>query len=192
MEITEISRTDAISSTWAGGTTTEFFIYPPGSSYKERNFQIRISSATVDVEESEFTMLPDYDRIITPLTDYLHLSFQETADTYDLKPLESAFFDGAYHTHSKGRATDFNVMFRKGMKATYAVLSTSSQLNRGVHRFIYVPAMSTQAAATVRLDSIRLKPDTVYYMPSFAATVPLFLEEPAVKVIYVTVTPTDN
>ena len=58
MEITAISRKDATTSNWSGGSTTEFYIYPPQSSYSQRDFAIRISSATVDVESSEFTLLP--------------------------------------------------------------------------------------------------------------------------------------
>ena len=33
----------------------------------DRRFDLRISSATVDLEASDFTLLPDYQRIITPL-----------------------------------------------------------------------------------------------------------------------------
>lgn len=47
---------------WSGGTTTQLAIYPPGASYADRNFIFRLSSATVDTEQSEFTYLPDYDR----------------------------------------------------------------------------------------------------------------------------------
>ncbi len=41
-------------STWSGGTTTELFIYPEVAEYSERNFDFRISTATVEVEESNF------------------------------------------------------------------------------------------------------------------------------------------
>lgn len=46
----------------------------------------------MDVESSEFTLLPGYTRLITPLTNQLYLSFKETADTYHLKPYEVAYF----------------------------------------------------------------------------------------------------
>ena len=88
MEITAITREQATTSNWSGGSTTEFYIYPPQSSYSQRDFTIRISSATVDVESSEFTLLPGYQRLITPLNNQLYLSFKETADTYLLKPFQ--------------------------------------------------------------------------------------------------------
>ena len=34
-------------------------------------------------------------------------------------------FDGAYHTHSIGKAIDFNVMYKKGMHAAYSVIMQS-------------------------------------------------------------------
>ena len=55
------------TSAWSGGTTTELGIGPEGSRYADREFLWRISSATVDLEESTFTALPDYDRIIMTL-----------------------------------------------------------------------------------------------------------------------------
>lgn len=67
MTVSVISRKDAVSTTWSGGTTTEFYLFPRDGSYKERRFDLRISSATVDLEASDFTLLPDYQRIITPL-----------------------------------------------------------------------------------------------------------------------------
>ena len=76
------------TSNWSGGTTTELGIGPEESRYADRNFLWRISSATVDLEESTFTALPDYDRIIMTLAgdidlchnggDWLHLKTFET------------------------------------------------------------------------------------------------------------------
>ena len=51
------------SSTWSGGTTTEFFIFPTEASYKKKNFDFRLSTATVEVEESEFTSLPNIETV---------------------------------------------------------------------------------------------------------------------------------
>ena len=46
------------TSPWNGGSTTELFIYPMTSKYTSRNFHFRLSTATVNVEESTFTSLP--------------------------------------------------------------------------------------------------------------------------------------
>ena len=67
MTIQAIPRSQAVTTRWSGGNTTEFYIFPQDSTYAQRDFQIRISSATVDDPESDFTLLPDFNRIICPL-----------------------------------------------------------------------------------------------------------------------------
>ena len=54
-------------STWSGGTTTEIFLAPRDGSYADRRFDFRISSATVDLEESDFTPLDGVKRFLTIL-----------------------------------------------------------------------------------------------------------------------------
>ena len=46
MDILKLSRSQAVTTRWSGGTTTEFYIDPPGSAYARRDFAVRISSAT--------------------------------------------------------------------------------------------------------------------------------------------------
>ena len=53
---------DFKTTEWSGGSTTELFIYPPTSNYESRNFDFRISSATVEIEQSNFTKLPEISR----------------------------------------------------------------------------------------------------------------------------------
>lgn len=86
MTVSVISRKDAVSTTWSGGTTTEFYLFPRDGSYKERRFDLRISSATVDLEASDFTLLPDYQRIITPLEGGFTLTYKETGEKVTLAP----------------------------------------------------------------------------------------------------------
>ena len=79
-------------SEWAGGKTTQLYIYPQGSEYAKRNFLLRISSATVECERSEFTSLPQVERIILPLSGSLHL-FYEGHGEKKLEPFEQDRFD---------------------------------------------------------------------------------------------------
>ena len=51
-------------SKWMGGKTKELAIFPPDSKYIDRDFIWRLSSATVELEESDFSKLPDYDRVV--------------------------------------------------------------------------------------------------------------------------------
>ncbi|MBE5971979.1 MAG: HutD family protein [Lachnoclostridium sp.] len=101
------------TSSWSGGTTTELGIGPEGSRYADRDFLWRISSATVDLEESTFTVLPDYDRIIMTLEGEIDLCHND-GEWIHLKAFETHSFDGGDDTVSRGKVVDFNLMTRKG------------------------------------------------------------------------------
>jgi environmental stress-induced protein Ves len=107
-----LSEDDYKVSTWSGGKTTELAIAPEGAVYADRDFLWRLSSATVDLDESDFTELPDYDRLITPLDGVMTLT-HNGGEPIELNPGDVDGFDGAWHTHSVGRCTDFNLMLRK-------------------------------------------------------------------------------
>ena len=112
MKITWIDAASQTVSRWSGGTTTQIAICPPDALYADRDFLWRVSSAVVELPESDFTPLPDYDRILMILDGELSLS-HDGGDEYVLHPLEQTAFDGASATFSRGRVTDFNLMMRK-------------------------------------------------------------------------------
>ena len=68
MQILHLTQKDYKTSQWSGGTTTELLIWPEGADYAKREFQVRISSATVELAESDFTPLQGVIRYITPLS----------------------------------------------------------------------------------------------------------------------------
>ena len=100
-------------STWSGGKTVQLAIAPEGAGYADRDFLWRVSSATVELDESDFTALPDYNRWICPLAGTMRLS-HNGGPAVSIAPCEAHFFDGADATHCRGRCTDFNLMLRKG------------------------------------------------------------------------------
>lgn len=100
-------------SVWSGGKTTQLAIYPAESEYKNRDFTWRVSSAIISEGESDFTSLPDYDRLICPLEGSICLT-HNGGDEVRLEPLEVHRFDGADATHCLGNCTDFNLMMKKG------------------------------------------------------------------------------
>lgn len=61
------------TSQWSGGSTTELFIYPPTAHYADRNFDFRISSASVTDEQSVFTALPSVSRTLMLLEGQMKL-----------------------------------------------------------------------------------------------------------------------
>lgn len=101
------------TSLWSGGTTTQLAIYPAQAVYSDRNFIWRLSSAVVEDETSTFTSLPDYNRIIAIVQGELGLC-HNGGPAIILLPLEQNTFDGASHTVSTGKVTDFNLMMKKG------------------------------------------------------------------------------
>lgn len=98
---------------WSGGQTTELAIAPEGSLYAERKFLWRFSTATAEVEESTYTSLPDYDRVILSLRGLLHLSHDD-ATWRDFAEFEPYAFDGGVTTQARGKVVDLNLMLRKG------------------------------------------------------------------------------
>lgn len=102
---------------WSGGKTTELWIWPKESNYGERNFDCRISTAVVEVEESTFTLLPGHLRHLMILEGNLKLS-HNNGEEITLEPYQVDVFDGGDQTVSRGLVRDFNVMLGAGYKAT--------------------------------------------------------------------------
>lgn len=98
---------------WSGGLTTELAIAPPEAVYADRKFLWRISSATVELERSEFTPLPDYQRLLMILDGTLRIA-HDGGDWKTLPAFQVHRFDGASDTVSEGKVIDFNLMLRKG------------------------------------------------------------------------------
>ena len=67
MEWTLFTKEDYVTTSWSGGTTTQLAIAPEGAVYADRDFLWRLSSAGVDLPHSDFTPLPDYNRLISIL-----------------------------------------------------------------------------------------------------------------------------
>ena len=108
-----LTPADYVTTAWSGGTTTQLAIEPAGARYADRDFLWRISSAKVELEESDFTALPDYRRFISTLRGDMTLSHNGGPEL-KLRPGDIHCFDGGDRTHSWGRCTDFNLMLRKG------------------------------------------------------------------------------
>ncbi len=113
MRMQHLKPEDYVTTKWSGGLTTQLGIAPEGAAYAGRDFLWRISSATVDDEESDFTALPDYERLISTLEGTIELS-HNGGERLTLRPYEVHRFDGGDDTHSWGRCRDFNLMLRKG------------------------------------------------------------------------------
>ncbi|RGL03635.1 hypothetical protein DXC89_02930 [Prevotella disiens] len=109
-----IKQTDYKVNQWAGGITRELMIYPEGSSLGERNFDFRISSAIIDLTESDFSDFSGYKRYILPIEG--NVTLFRADEKIILSPDVPFLFDGseAIHSENSKGAIDFNVIFREG------------------------------------------------------------------------------
>jgi environmental stress-induced protein Ves len=121
MKCTITRKKDLVVSKWKSGSTTQLFLYPPTAEYTERNFQLRISSATVEKTPSTFTNLPGFRRLLMPLNAPLKLIFENHGET-ELNPLESVEFDGSWNTVSHGLCTDLGIMLAAGWRGKLTVV----------------------------------------------------------------------
>lgn len=101
------------TKTWSGGTTTELSISPQGSDYAERVFDFRVSSATVDLLESNFTPLPGVKRYLMILDGEMTIVHEGRGEKH-LGTFEQDSFMGDYRTksYSKAPVVDFNLMLQ--------------------------------------------------------------------------------
>ncbi|MGX6971102.1 HutD family protein [Vagococcus bubulae] len=109
-----LRKNDHQTSCWSGGETTQVFLYPPTGKYEPGKFDYRISTASVEVEESIFSALPGYNRLLMSLNHPLELTHESLSNTVTkkMKPFEVDAFDGADKTKSVGKCQDFNVIFK--------------------------------------------------------------------------------
>lgn len=88
-----LTQTDYVTTQWSGGTTTQLAIAPEGAVYAGRDFLWRLSSAKVEVERSDFTPLPDYNRLISILDGELEMKIGD-GERFALESLQVCSFDG--------------------------------------------------------------------------------------------------
>lgn len=130
MRILHLTEKDYKMGRWSGGSTTELFIWPEGADYARREFTLRVSSARVDLEESDFTPLMGVTRYITPLSGGFTLIHPGCAPVV-MGPMADPYrFSGAIPTHCEGKATDFNLML-KGVEGEMALCDETWQLRPG-------------------------------------------------------------
>lgn len=126
MNIRLIKQEQFKISRWSGGDTKETAIFPAKCDYLERNFIWRLSSATVETEESSFTKLPDYDRILMVMDGSVVLAHGQERSAA-LERWQQDCFDGALKTKCFGKMTDYNLIYRKGCEASLRLLEVNNE-----------------------------------------------------------------
>lgn len=122
-----LTHEDYVTTDWSGGTTTQLAISPKGAVYADRDFLWRLSSATVELDHSDFTPLPDYNRFLAVLDGEIKLKI-DGDEPSPLAPGRVVEFDGGVPVESWGQCVDFNLMVRKGKgQGAVSVLSGSCE-----------------------------------------------------------------
>lgn len=110
-----VKREDFVTTQWDGGETTQLTIYPEDSSFSDKNFLWRISSASFTSTESKFSDFTGYQRYILPLEGELFLEhkglYVRNLSKYDIE-----YFDGSWTTFSKNTldCRDYNFIVKSG------------------------------------------------------------------------------
>lgn len=125
-----------IVSTWKGGKTTQLCIVPENASLQERNFDLRISSATIDLESSEFSDFRGYRRYLMKLEGDITLLIDDK--TIIIKRDEAFEFmgDEKVISISKEPSRDFNVIIKKDKKADISI-KENEKLNTNKGEYIF-------------------------------------------------------
>jgi uncharacterized protein len=109
MEYIVITAENFHPLSWSGGTTKELFIFPQTANYQQRNFQFRISMATVEADKSDFTSLRGISRKLMILSGKITIC-HEGHYSRQLNKFDVDSFEGDWKTSSIGKCTDFNLM----------------------------------------------------------------------------------
>lgn len=134
MSIQLFSAGDRKTINWTSGTSTEIYIYPAHGNFTERNFTFRISTATVEAEESVFTFFEGITRHLMILKGTVELT-HDGRYTKLMAPYQQDIFSGEWATRSKGKVTDFNLMLKNG--------ATGSLTHHNVKKDTHISFIST-------------------------------------------------
>lgn len=125
-----------IVSTWKGGKTEELCIVPEDASLQERNFDLRISSATIDLERSEFSDFTGYRRYLMKLEGDITLLIDDKTIIIKCDEVFEFMGDEKVISISKEPSRDFNVIIKKDKKADISI-KENEKLNTKSGEYIF-------------------------------------------------------
>jgi environmental stress-induced protein Ves len=157
------------------------FIYPANASYVARDFEVRVSSATVADESSVFTDLPGYHRLLMPLNAPIRLVYKDHGEAL-VDSLETVEFEGGWRTTSYGVCTDLGVMLAMGWQGEMEALGCGTYIGRPGFTGVYalVDKVKVDAKGNDRSSSNSLMQGDFLLLETQAA-VELVLESSAKK-----------
>ncbi|WP_314482577.1 HutD family protein [Streptococcus cristatus] len=154
--ITLLKSNDFQVSDWSGGKTKQLYLSPPTGHYGKRDFDYRLSTATVELAESQFSDLSGFHRILMSLDQILHLHNASRQEETVLAPFTPYFFEGSDSITSRGTCTDFNLIYSDHYQGQMLAISDGQELTQDeAIQFIY--ALSDLMVTGTGLPSLNLE-----------------------------------
>ena len=143
-------------SDWSGGKTKQLYLSPPTGHYGKREFDYRLSTATVELAESQFSDLSGFHRILMSLDHTLHLHNASRQEETVLAPFTPYVFEGSDSITSRGTCTDFNLIYSDHYQGQMLAISDREELSQDeAIQFIY--ALSDLMVTGTGLPSLNLE-----------------------------------
>ena len=156
--VTLLRAKDFQVSDWSGGKTKQLYLSPPTGHYGKRDFDYRLSTATVEVAESQFSDLSGFHRILMSLDHTLHLHNASRQEKTVLAPFTSYVFEGSDSITSRGTCTDFNLIYSDHYQGQMIAISDGQELSRDEEiQFIY--ALGDLTVTGTDLPALNLEAD---------------------------------
>ena len=154
--VTLLKSNDFQVSDWSGGKTKQLYLSPPTGHYGKRDFDYRLSTATVELAESQFSDLSGFHRILMSLDHTLHLHNASRQEETVLAPFTPYFFEGSDSITSRGTCTDFNLIYSDHYQGQMLAISNGQELSQDeAIQFIY--ALSDLMVTGSGLPSLNLE-----------------------------------
>ena len=154
--VTLLRANDFQVSDWSGGKTKQLYLSPPTGHYSKRDFDYRLSTATVELAESQFSDLSGFHRILMSLDHTLHLHNASRQEETVLAPFTPYVFEGSDSITSRGTCTDFNLIYSDHYQGQMLAISDREELSQDeAIQFIY--ALSDLMVTGTGLPSLNLE-----------------------------------
>ena len=154
--VTLLSANDFQVSDWSGGKTKQLYLSPPTGHYGKRDFDYRLSTATVELAESQFSDLSGFHRILMSLDHTLHLHNASRQEETVLAPFTPYVFEGSDSITSRGTCTDFNLIYSDHYQGQMLAILDGQELSQDeAIQFIY--ALSDLMVTGTGLPSLNLE-----------------------------------
>lgn len=156
--VTLLRAKDFQVSDWSGGKTKQLYLSPPTGHYGKRDFDYRLSTATVELAESQFSDLSGFHRILMSLDHTLHLHNASRQEETVLAPFTPYVFEGSDSITSRGTCTDFNLIYSDHYQGLMIAISNGQELSRDEEiQFIY--ALGDLTVTGTDLPALNLEAD---------------------------------